>query len=127
MAAQVGAVAGVGVTVYYLRSRKPAVSGPTPKPKWVAGIEATFPAEISLDDKLEMIISKGIPLEDIADPDIKNLMETPIGGLSLELLEKLRKLPIPAKELPQILAELSSLSPEEQVKFLDDLSTLSQN
>ena len=122
-----GAVAAIAVTVLYRRSRKPAVSGTIQRPKWIGGVEATFPTEMALPDKIEMIISKGIPLEDIADPEIKKLLETPMGGISVETIETLRKLSIPAEELRQIIAEVSVLSPEEQIKFIEDLSKSTAN
>jgi hypothetical protein len=121
----IAAVAAVAVTSLVIRSRKKSAGTSMPvQPKWTIGMRVTFPKDMSLQNKLETIISQNAALESIDDPEINKLLESPAGYISADLIGQLRKLAIPPVELRQILAELPNLSPEELNEFLRNLSKI---
>ncbi|HUY01359.1 MAG TPA: fibronectin type III domain-containing protein, partial [Candidatus Deferrimicrobium sp.] len=118
----VAAIAGVAVVALVVKSRKaPTERMPLREPKRKGVIEPIYAPKKSIQDKIEQIIAEKIPLESITDPDIIKLLEAPVGGVSLELIQKLQNIPMSTEERSQIFEELTTLSPEEQKEFIEEL------
>jgi hypothetical protein len=110
----------VAVTLYLRSRRKPKIPVHSKKGK-MPSVGITFPVELSLDEKIEMIISQDIPIDSISDTEIVNLLNKPISGLSLETLNNLKEIKIHDEELIEIIKDLSKLSPEEQENLIKEI------
>lgn len=85
---------GVGtktVTIQYSTSSK--------KEKWAPGMELKFPEKMLIRNKIDVILEQKVPLELIIDPEVSGMLESPVGLISKEILEKIRHLNIPEEEL----------------------------
>ncbi len=117
------AVAGATVVAFVVRSRHKLTRTSSKKAKWAPGMELKLPEKMLIRDKIDVILEQKVPLELIIDPEVSGILESPVGLISKEILEKIKPLNIPEEELNQILSELANLSPEEQQAFIEELNT----
>lgn len=111
----IGAIAIGSISIYSLRRKK----------KLGAALSvATKLKNLSLTEKLQLVITKRIPLEDFEQlnaPDLMNLIESEIGIISSEVKTRASKLPISDIDKNEILQELARLPAELQLKLLSQL------
>lgn len=111
----IGAIVASSISIYSLRRR--TILGAAPS------VGAKF-KNLSLTEKLQLVITKRISIEDFDQlnaPDLTNLLESEIGVISSEIKVRASSLPISNGEKDEILQELARLPPELQVKLLSQL------
>ncbi len=121
----IAAAAAAVVAVLVVRSRrKPTVALSPERDKWINALGERIRPEMSMQQKLQLILAEDIPLAAVKDPELTTLLNSPLSGSSREVIETLQKLPIPESELQEILGELPNLTPEELKTFLDELTKM---
>jgi hypothetical protein len=111
----IGAIVASSISIYSLRRR--AKLGAS------LALASKF-KNLSLTEKLQVIITKQIPIENFDQlnaPDLMNLIGSEIGIISSEIKTRASKLPISDIEKNEILQELAKLPVELQLKLLSQL------